>query len=253
VVKRQGSIRARRTGLLVCTLGLTLQLGFVSRAGAHAEFVPTLVNRYISLTAFESRVDVLVSLLFGQVPAGERRRQMDLDHDGRIDPRELQRERLSWARSTDRVVRFSVDGSPVDFTAVAVVDLNGDPAVAGKPMLVTLQGSFDLAPGDRQLRVEAGPELPRLGETEIALDAAAGWTLVASLDPAGKATGNAQRLFQFPAARVASGAGPSVTFQLRSSGELNARPAWGRAAWLLLGAASAALLAMILVAVRTRR
>ena len=121
-------------------------------------------------------------------------------------------------------------------------------------MMVTLHASFDLAPGDRQLRVEAVPELPRVGESEIALDIAAGWTLVGSRDPAGKDDGKAQRLFQFPAARIAGGAAPSVTFVLRSSGQAGpAGRVWGRAAWLLMGGTAAALLAMILVAVRARR
>jgi hypothetical protein len=256
VVKSQGSTRTRRirSAAFALLLAAAAHLGESPAAGAHAEFVPTLVNRYISLTAFESRVDVLVSLLYGDLPGGERRRLMDLDRSGRVEAREVQRERQHWARSADRVVRFAVDGRPVGLTPVGVLDLNGDPLVRAKPLLVTLHGSFDLAPGDRQVRVEGPAELPRLGETEISLDVATGWALVASLDAGGKATGTAQRLFQFPAARGDDGTLPTVTFVLRSAGPGDpVRRAWGPAAWLLLGGTAAALLGLVLVALRARR
>ena len=47
-------------------------------------------------------------------------------------PRELQSERRYWARHAEQVVRFEVDGTPVDLTVMAAVDLNGDPVVAVK-------------------------------------------------------------------------------------------------------------------------
>ena len=224
------------------------------QVAAHAEFVPTLVNRYVSLTAFEARVDVMVSLLFGQLPAGERRRRMDLDRNGQIDPREVHRERLFWGQNPDRLVRFSVDGSPVRLTAAGVVDLNGDPGVAARPLLVTLHGSFDLSPGDRTIEVAGMADVERLGETEIALDIAAGWTLISSQGSAGRATGAAQRLFQFPGPRVAGGDLPRVTFSMRSfaTGK-RARPTWGPTAWAMLPVAALAILALAFLVARARR
>jgi hypothetical protein len=230
---------------------LTVSLVLPGRASAHAEFVPTLVNRYISLSAIGSRVDVLASLLFGQLPGGERRRQMDRDGNGTIDPRELQQERRYWSQAVDRVIRLAVDGVPVRLTPAAVVDLNADPLVGARPLLVTLQASFELPPGERSVRVEAGPDLPRLGETEIALDIAAGWTLIGSLSGT-RPTGTPQRLFQFFTS-AGSGPPPSVTFAMRASGPSPAGRSWGRAAWPLLAAAIGLFGVLAWVALRARR
>ncbi len=239
---------------LTVALGLAIGLTEAPLAGAHAEWVPTLVNRYVSLTVFEARVDVLVSLLFGQLPAGERRRTMDSDGNGLIEPRELQRERMLWAASAGRAIRIFVDGSPVTFTPTAVVDLSGETSVKAVPMLVTLQGSLDLDPGKRALRIEAGPDLPRLGETEMALDITSGWTLTGSLDQDGKPGRTGQRLFQFPAPRTAQGRAPAVTFSLRGSGGAGpAGRALGLAAWALIALSAAAVAGLTLVAVRARR
>ena len=179
--------RARVWAVVFAVLAAVWVLSETPGASAHPhELVPTLVNRYITLTAYETRVDVLVSLLFGQLPASERRRQMDLDGNGQIDARELSRERLSWGRSADSLVRLAIDGAPVSLTASSSVDLSGDQTVAAKPLLVELSGSFDLSPGERRLTVEAASELPRLGVTEIALETAEGWTLLASADRQGR-------------------------------------------------------------------
>jgi hypothetical protein len=249
VVKRRASTPAGALPSLVLAVGL-LSAG---RAAAHPEFVPTLVNRYVSITAFESRVEVLASLLFGQLPAGERRRLMDQDRSGRIDARELARERAFWSGRVDQVVRFSVDGAPVALTTAAVVDLNGDPAVAPRPLLVTLHSSFDLPPGQHALKVEGGPDLPRLGETEIALDIVAGWNLVASQDATGRATASPQRLFQFSPVASGSTSAVSLTYVLQVAAGAPPRFAWGRAAWGLLAAAAAALSGVIWLAWRARR
>jgi hypothetical protein len=239
---------------LVAALILALTLLPGRQAAAHPEFVPTLVNRYISVTVFETRVEVLASLLFGQLPAGERRRQMDRDHSGRIEARELARERAFWSGDIDKVVRFLVDGAPVALTTAAVVDLNGDPAVAPRPMLVTLHSSFPLPPGQRALRVEGRADLPRLGETEIALDIVAGWNLVASQDGAGRATASPQRLFQFSPAASGPATTSSLTYVLQASaGSRPPRFVWGAAAWGLLAGATAALAGVVWLAWRARR
>jgi hypothetical protein len=238
--------------LVAAVLALGLMPG--RRAAAHPEFVPTLVNRYVSVTVFEARVEVLASLLFGQLPAGERRRQMDLDHSGRIDARELARERTFWSSNVDKVVRFAVDGAPVALTTAAVVDLNGDPAVASRPMLVTLHSSFDLPAGQRALRVAGGSDLPRLGETEIALDIVAGWSLVASQDGAGQATASPQRLFQFSPAASGPATTATIIYVLHAiAGGGAPRFAWGPGAWALLVAAAAALSGVVWLAWRARR
>jgi hypothetical protein len=239
-------------------LALVLATGLLAAgpAGAHPEIVPTLVNRYVTLTVFENRVDVLVSLLFGQLPGGERRGQMDQDRDGRIDGRELSRERLSWGRDPHRLVRVTVDRSPIRLTAATIVDLNGDRSVAPRPLLVELHGSFDLAPGERTVQVQAGSDLPRLGETEIAIDLVTGWELVASLDASARPTGAPQRLFQFPAAPAASRTETAATFVLRARAGWEGaagRWRWGRAAWGLVAAAVAATIALAFLALRSRK
>jgi hypothetical protein len=244
--------------ILAGAWGLLAWLGYHPReAAAHPhELVPTLVNRYITLTVFDSRVDVLVSLLFGQLPAGERRRQMDLDGNARIDARELSRERLWWGQAADRLVLLAVDGSPVTLTAGSAVDLSGETAVVAKPILVELNGSFDLSPGQRRLTVAAGSEVPRLGETEVALEIAEGWTLVASTDPQGHTTPTLQRVFHFPAPTAAGLASPSVTFLLRAHPGGRSGPAlwqWGLAGWVLIAIALGATGTLVWVAFRARR
>jgi hypothetical protein len=224
--------------------------------GAHVETVPTLVNRYITVTTFETRVDVLVSLLFGHLPARERRRQIDADGDGRIDERELARERLAWGRDPDKLVLLTLDGSPVRLRAACTLDLNGDRTVAAKPLLVELHGSFDIAPGERRLRLVAGPDLPRMGETDIAIDLATGWELQGTLDAAEHATPTPQRMLQFAAAPAGDRPPVAVTFLLRARPTTDGTRAggpWGSTAWGLVAAAVAATLALVVLALRSRK
>jgi len=237
-------------------LALSLLASPASEVRAHVETVPTLVNRYITVTAFETRVDVLVSLLFGHLPARERRRIIDADGDGRIDDRELSRERLAWGRSPEKIVQLTVDGAPVALRAAATLDLNGDRTVGAKPLLIELHGTFEIVPGQRRLRLLAGPDLPRMGETEIALDIVAGWELDGTFDAAERPTPAPQRMFQFPSAPAANRPPIALTFLLRARPGAEAAAGgwrWGRTAWGLVAAAVAAILALAVMALRSRK
>ena len=128
--------------------------------------------------------------------------------------------------------------------------------MAAKPLLIELHGTFDIAPGDRRLRLVAGPDLPRMGETEIALDLVAGWD--ARWHP-----GRGRAPHPHPPAhapvRSRTGRRPApvaVTFLLRARPATDGTPArwpWGRAAWGLVAAAVAATLALAVMALRARK
>jgi hypothetical protein len=197
--------------------------GTSSPARAHPEWVPTLVSRYLTLVIQEDRIDVSIVYLFGDLPARERRRQMDADGDGTISAQELVRERLSWARQAADLFRLFVDDRPAVLDPVVVIDLAGHEQVGARPLLVEMGGSVPLAPGTRRLRVEPGQDPPRLGETEITLDPGPWWRLLASRQGRGDETRPGQLGYKFMGPRVSSMEDRSVTFVIEAEKGASAR------------------------------
>jgi hypothetical protein len=191
-------------------------------ASGHPEVSPLLVNRYLSLIVLGDRVEYFVTLLYGPLPAGEERRKMDADGDGKISPAEVARASDEWKGRAAELARFTVDGQGLSFDqATASVQLGADEGVGAAPLVVEIYGSRPLEAGTRQLRLEPGWEPPRLGETELSLDLAPDWELVSSRQ--GTGAPGSERRFLLEGPRTSAVADRSATFTIRSAGAPRAR------------------------------
>jgi hypothetical protein len=197
-------------------LALVLAIALAARpARAHPEPASTLVNRYITLWVGPQRLDVQYSLLYGELTAPELRRQIDRDGDGALTGSEVDAYARGLAEGVDRMLTLRLDGRPLPLRALGRVDLNGKPAVAAAPVVLELTASAPLPPGERRVEVLPGPALPRLGDTEIALELGGGWALVSSEPPPGS-PGRGQPRFQLPHGHGAGGAPGPAVFVIRS-------------------------------------
>jgi hypothetical protein len=183
-------------------------------AAAHPEVSPQLVNRYLSLIVVGDRVEFFVTLLYGALPAAEVRKGLDRNHDGRLDDAEQTQGRQQWQRRAGELATVRLDGTPLPLgEAGADLQLGPDTSAGPAPLVVELYGSRPLPDGTHELRIEPGWDPPRLGETELVIDLAAGWELVSSR----RAGGPPEQLTRY---RLdGPGAGDrSATFVIRSTG-----------------------------------
>jgi hypothetical protein len=190
-------------------------------AAAHPEVSPQLVNRYLSLIVVGDRLEFFVTLLYGALPAAELRKAMDRDHDGRLGPAEQQQGKQEWQRRAAALAAVRLDGAPLPLGDAAVdLQLGPDTSAGPAPMVVEVYGSRPLPEGTHELRLEPGWDPPRLGETELVLDLAAGWDLVSSR----RAAEPPEQLFRYRIEGPA-GADRSATFVIRSTGPASHRGA----------------------------
>jgi hypothetical protein len=196
-------------------LWLVLAASFAAGpARAHPESTPQFVNRYVALIALDDRLEYIVSLLYGTLPAAELRKAMDADGDRKVSAGELAAAKNGW-RKRD-VATIAVDGQPVRLDDAQIdVNLGGDDAVGGGPVVVEVYGSRPLAPGTHRIRLEPGWDPPRLGETELSIDPVNGWDLVAS-EQAGRAAGDVTR-FKLQGPRKSVVEDRSATFVIKST------------------------------------
>jgi hypothetical protein len=196
-----------------------LLLALVAVAGArparaHIELVPTLVNRYLTLDLREDRLHLQLSLLYGDLPALEERRRMDGDGDGRLSEREIGQARRAFARSAPQLLGLRIDGAEVKIAPTATLATSGQNAVSPTPLQLDLTAVLELPPGTRRLEVMMGPDLPRMGETELVLDPGQQWRLLASESPPGRPTATPATRFTFPAGSKPTSEGQQLAFVL---------------------------------------
>jgi hypothetical protein len=227
-VKRAAAATLVMTARLA-TMPATMLATLLATVPAHAHPEPpsTLINRYVTLWVSGPRLDVQFSLLHGPLTAAEARRQIDRDRSGGLSEAELVQYGRDLAAGAQDLITVEVDGRPLPLRWTPRIDLNGDPAVAAVPLVRELAGSAALAPGEHRLEVQLGPPFARLGDTEVALEAGDGWSLIASVPPAGVSALGRQDRFQLPHGhgQVEGGiqALPRVAFVVRS-GTAGQRP-----------------------------
>lgn len=151
-------------------------------AEAHIELTPLFVNRYVIVKARANRLDLEMSLLFGTLPAGEERKRMDRDGDGTISAAEVGDEEKAWAARAGTALTLTLDGQPIPLALSTRIDLGGDLSAGAKPFTVEYRGSVPVDSSEHQIVLEAGPDLPRMGETEFFLETTPPWGLHATLD-----------------------------------------------------------------------
>jgi hypothetical protein len=186
-------------------------------ACAHPEQAPTLVNRYLTVAPAGTQLGLHAELLFGIVPASEQRQSLDRDHDGTISSPERSAGARAWTARADQIVRLTLDGHPTPIELGARIDLGGDNRADDKPLLVELTGQIELGPGEHRIEIDAGPDLPRMGETEIVLDSANPWLLRANLDDRGQVQAP-QKLVRHPGPRAHPEDRRAATFVVYSGG-----------------------------------
>jgi hypothetical protein len=186
-------------------------------AAAHPEQTPALVNRYLTVAPGGTHLALHIELLFGTIPAAEQRQTMDRDHDGKISLQERSAEVRAWSQRADQLARLTIDGRTIPVPLVAQIDLDGDDSTSHKPMLIDLAGQIDLGPGEHRIEIDAGPDLPRMGETEIVLDATNPWILRTTFDDKGQAQG-VQKLIRHPGPRAQPSDRRGATFVIDSAG-----------------------------------
>jgi hypothetical protein len=238
-------VKKKAPGLLLALLALVA----APRAQAHPEVAPTLVNRYLSVIVLGDRLEYFVTLLYGPLPAADERKKMDTDHDGKISAAELDQATAAWKSRASELARGSVDGEPLPLaTATASVQLGADEGVGAAPIVVEIYGSRPLAAGTRQVRLEPGWEPPRLGETELSLDLAPDWELVASRQ--GEGPPGTERRFLFDGKRRSVVSDRSATFTIRTAGPPRRR---STTPFIAAGVAALAGLALLLELRRRQR
>jgi hypothetical protein len=124
--------------------------------------------------------------------------------------------------------------------------------VSATPLQIDLSAVLVLPPTTRRLEVRLGPDLPRMGETELVLDPGPQWHLLGSEVPPGRPTAAAERRFTFPAGGGGGAAGRQLAFLLAHEPG-GSRPGGGGQLRLLGGILSALVLgAIALAAARLR-
>jgi hypothetical protein len=218
---------------------------------AHIELVPTLVNRYLTVDLRQDRLHLQLSLLYGDLPALEERRRMDGDGDGRLSQREIGQARRAFARSAPQLLGLRLDGAEVKLGPTATLATSGQDTVSPTPMQLDLSAVLDLPPDTRRLEVMMGPDLPRMGETELVIDPGQQWRLLASENPPGSPTATAVTRFTFPAGGQPASGGRRLAFVLAH--EPGGSPAGsGRLRVLAAILAALVLAAIVLAAARLR-
>jgi hypothetical protein len=183
-------------------------------AAAHPEVSPLLVNRYLSIIVIGDRLEYFVTFLYGAVPGLDLRKELDGDADRTITPAELAQAAQRWKARAPELLTLTVDGAALSVgDATANVQLGPDQTVNAAPVVVEIYGARPLPSKRHELRLEAGWEPPRLGETELTLDLSPDWELAASHD--GSGPDGLERRFLFQGQRPSVVADRSATFRIR--------------------------------------
>jgi hypothetical protein len=165
-------------------VGATLS-GTAPSALAHPESTPELVNRYITVAAHGSQLELSVARLYGQGPAADLRRLADANADGQISDqeqnelqRQLQQEAAGW-------LKLRLNGSELRPPLKVSVDLGGQRSTGRHPLVIEGRAPLPVATKMHDVELTPGPPPPRHGETEVMAVLGPGWELVSSRGPGG--------------------------------------------------------------------
>ena len=143
-----------------------------SPALAHPEFAPTQSNRFLKLTLTGGgSARLTYTVMVGELPATEARREGDADGDGRLDEGEQRALTLAWQRRVERGLRLELDGEPVRASWDSPV-AGGfvDPRLGPIPFSIDLAARLPIGPGEHTLRLDDTTTIERLGETEVRIE-----------------------------------------------------------------------------------
>jgi hypothetical protein len=129
-------------------------------------------NRYLKLTPLGDRVRIAYTVFFGEIPGASERKNLDANHDGRIDEPEAQAFGHRIAADVAAALTVEIDGKvePMSWTTIDV-GLGTPEVAAGSfsidlvayPCLPTVRGKHRIVIHDRF-------RLPHPGETEAKVE-----------------------------------------------------------------------------------
>ncbi len=231
----KANTRRRQFGRAVGLAAVLALAISATAARAHPEVSAGLVNRYLTIVVDDARIEIFFSLLFGPLPAAERRRNMDRDGNGQLSPEELAGEEARVGATAKAQFSLSVDGVRIELNARATMDVGLESSTGAAPLVVELRATHPLSVGEHVLRIEPGRDPERLGETETTIETGPGWLLAQSrsADEANSPSdGSARSRFRFDGPRVSTLEDRSVTFVVRpmnvvaSDGNHHVRTPW---------------------------
>jgi hypothetical protein len=219
-----------------------------SEVRAHIELSPAEVNRYVSVAALGDKLELSLTFLFGDVPAADERKRMDVDGDGTLSDGETEGAAVRWGAEMLRLFSLNLDGrSPVAEPALQV-DLGNDRSVGPVPLVIEARWTETIARQPHDVQVEAVADPPRAGELELGTVLGPDWTLTASR--LGEGPAGQQLTFKLPA----HARGPrKASFSIAPTTAKNEEGSSGRKPWLLVGLVGAAAAVLATLTLRGRR
>jgi hypothetical protein len=135
-------------------------------------------NRYVKVTPLGDGVRLAYTVFFGEIPGATERKQLDANHDGRIDDAERRRYGDKLAAEVLAALDVDLDGKSQKFTW-QIVDVGlGSDAVAAGSFSVDLVTYLCGTPGTKHtIRLRDQFRIPRPGETEVKVEDSPGVTV----------------------------------------------------------------------------
>ena len=210
-----------------------------SNVHAHLERSARETTRFFELAVGGRSAQLVYAIAFGEQPANEERRRMDLDHDGLLSSEEEAAflERLVLRLS--EAVHLRLDGPPLRPRWSTRLEMS-DRRVGSIAFLVELRALLALTPGVHTFEIEDRLELPQAGQGEVGVKEAVGGRFLdssrgdspASNDRLYALAGRARSLLEDRRIRFrfeSDGTGPAITPPTPSREAL--RPAWSPWRW----------------------
>ncbi|HEY3354916.1 MAG TPA: hypothetical protein VGQ83_16805 [Polyangia bacterium] len=232
-------------GRRLVRIAITVLVAFAGGgpAGAHPVTSRTENNRYVKLTVMGDRLRVAYSVLYGELPSFEERREMDRDGDGRVAPAEARARADEVAGICARGSVLEIDGRRHALTFPEREATLGEPRVAPAPFSIDLWELVPLGPGARhEITFETNHDLRRMGETEIRFEEAPGTRLTAycvGRGPCrGAPSGEPRFVWTGPRRSSMESRGATATFAVLAAAGGRRWALWAGGAALLLVAAA---------------
>lgn len=177
-LRRPAAPRPRHGWALVVTAAVLAS----GEAAAHPQYSPTRSNRYLKLALSGGGTARLVwSLMVGEAPALEIRRQADANGDGSVDEGELSGYAERLAAAVRAGLSVEVDGRRAAVTWEPPIVGLSDRRVGPLPFAVDVGGRVDFGPGvSHQARLEDRTAVDALGESELRIEEGPGTKVVAA-------------------------------------------------------------------------
>ncbi len=154
-----------------------LMLVWIPSVAAHPQFALSTINRYGRLVVMPGRLILDYSLMVGEVPAAQLRKQADTDGDGQLSDPELDALYAALRRTIEKDLVIQLDGQPLTLrfapshsppkrrgaTATSfALELSAEATWPSTATAQTLryEDRADLAPvGEVELRIEDSPDI----------------------------------------------------------------------------------------------